>query len=58
MPLQSVSFLDKIGYIANYIWGRLNLDILWTWLPSDIRFWIGTFIGIMFILAIKRVIIT
>lgn len=53
-----VGWLDKLSALSNSLWDKLNIDILWEWLPSDISVWIGTFIGIMFLVALKRVLIS
>ena len=55
--LGSVSFLDKLAAVADWIWGKLNIDILWEWLPNDIQSWIGTFIVVLFLLAIRRALV-
>lgn len=47
--------LNRSGPIESF-WSSLGLDILWSWLPSDIQLWIPPFIAILFAIAIKRVI--
>ena len=56
LALAPVSYLEKFKVFSNWIWGKLNIDILWQWLPNDIQLWIGTFIGVMFLVAFSRVV--
>jgi len=47
---------DKGANLSN-LWDSLDLSILWQWLPSDLQTWIASFIVILFILAVKRLIL-
>lgn len=50
-------WISNRGVNLSNLWDSLNLSILWQWLPSDIQTWIATFIVVLFILAVKRIII-
>lgn len=58
MIFGTVDWFDSLAALLNKFWGSLNISILWQWLPNDIQSWIAVFISILFLLALKRVVIT
>lgn len=57
MTITLFDWINSNGIPLSALWDSLNLSILWNWLPSDVQTWIVVFLPLLFVLAVKRIII-